>query len=223
MTSDDDTPHMTEADRVSQTRFGPRPVPKGHTAAGSSPHRPMRSSRVIPSAPLSPDGRRPYPTPALLSKVIVWGGVALGVAGVTAGTLLATRKLAGAIADDRPDRPVPPTLAVKPAATQPRDMSTAGLHPKATSSARRAVPQRNIARDLTDTANDLSASLNGVAQSLIGAFDGFQRVATQARGIMAEFSLAADQVRSVMGSSPAHPRPEAPPMREDDENRRHGL
>lgn len=201
---DDDTqipgqaPRLTEADRTSETRFGPRPVPEGHRTASPYPHRPMRSSRIIPSAPMSPDGRRGYPAPSLSARIILWGGVALGVAGVTAGAVLATRKLAGAIAD-APARPAPAARAgmaaanpqTPPVARQP----VAGTSPRA--------PRGNVARELTATANDLSTSLDGVARSLVGAFMGFRQVASHANHILREFSDTADQVRSFLKPAPA--------------------
>lgn len=138
-----------------------------------------------------PRGRPP--APLLSARLIVWGGVALGVAGVTAGTLLATRKLADAIADDASPR--------HPAAARPASARTR--------------PRGNVAQDLTRTADDLSASLIGVAQALLSAFTAFRQVAAQANGMVREFSETADQVRNVMhGSGPheagAAPGPRAP-------------
>lgn len=201
MTRDDDPHRLTEADRDSDTRFGPRPVPKGHRTASPYPHRPMRSSRIIPSAPMSPDGRSAYPTPALSSKIIVWGGVALGVAGLTAGTLLALRKLSGGDTGGLRARPGQQNQASREA-VRPTAESLSQRAPRATPHAARkpsAPSQRNIAHDLTRTATDLSASLNGVAQSVLGAVGSFRKVAMQAGDIMAEFSHAAEQVRAMTG------------------------
>lgn len=224
MNRDDDPHRLTEADRESETRFGPRPVPKGHRTASPYPHRHIPSSRVIPSAPMSPDGKRPYPAPALSSKVMVWGGVALGVAGITAGALLAARRLAGAIADDpAPRGPVAPLTAhARPQPPRQTAAEVGGPRPA-------AAPRTNMARDLTRTANDLSNSLNGVAQALVEAFDGFRRVASQANDTISEFSRTADQLRGLMRGAvpPRHPDaaspPDAPVQRHDDDLRRHRL
>ncbi len=73
--SEDDPNHLTEADRTSETRFGPRPVPEGHRPPGSHPLRALKASR-----------RAAARGPSLSAKIIVWGGVGLGVAvGVAVG------------------------------------------------------------------------------------------------------------------------------------------
>lgn len=190
---DQNTPR-TEADRTSQTRFGPRPVPKDHLVGG---HR-------------AQTGR--HPQPSLSTKLIVWGGVALAVAGGTAGALMATRKIANLIADE--PAPHPSRLTVAPA---PRPRSEPHPTPAPAPRARPASePPRNIARELTQTAQHLSGSLNGVAGSLLQAFEGFRRVAAEANGIVSEFARTADQVRTVMRGldrTPTQP-PQARPARE---------
>ncbi|MCF3973897.1 hypothetical protein [Paracoccus salsus] len=244
--TDDDIHNLTEADRTSQTRFGPRPVPKGHKTASPYPHKPMRASRVIPSAPMSPDGRHAYPAPSLSSKIIVWGGVALGVAGLTAGALMAARKLSDSGSEDRP-RPhrratkqrthAPAFAGMTPdeqeavrrrVRDQARRDSRESAQARATAAERRAPPRGNLAHELTDTANDLSRSLNGVAQSLVAAFQGFRSVAAQAKAIVSEFAEAAESVRSALrdGHDDGRPAADQPARRGDDdpdERRRHNL
>ena len=46
----------TDADITSETRFGPRPVPKGHRR----PAGPQDYRRIPPSGDVSPDGKRAY-------------------------------------------------------------------------------------------------------------------------------------------------------------------
>lgn len=216
MSHDKDPHHLTEADRDSETRFGTRRVPDGHRTGSPYPHRHIKSSRIIPSAPVSPDGRSAYPRPALSSKIIVWGGVALGVAGLTTATLLAARKISDVISDD--PQPMPR------AARQPPAEAAVAPPPKSPKSLQ--APRGNIAQDMTRTANDLSSSLNGVAQTLLGAFSGFQRVASQANEIMSEFSHAADQLRAMTGRAAepsASPPGDAPAPQRPDDARRHRL
>lgn len=188
ITRDDDMQQRTGAGEAAQASFGSRPAPKGHQTAGPYPHRPMRSSRIIPSTPPSSVGRRADADPSLSARLIVWGGVALGMAGLTAATLLATRKLAGTIADDPApvSRPARPGFVAEPVAKQ------------VTRQDARVAPRRKVARDLTRTANDLSASIDGVAKSVLGAFQGFRQVSSQANGLVREFAETADQVRTVL-------------------------
>ncbi|MFN3524567.1 MAG: hypothetical protein ACK4YU_00645 [Paracoccus sp. (in: a-proteobacteria)] len=212
MSRHDPHPDLTEADRDSETRFGIRPVPEAHRTASPYPHRKMPSSRIVPSGKVSPDGRRIWPEPSLAAKVIVWGGIAAGVAGVTAAAAIAARKLAGH------DRPVPEVIVARPVAAprfaaideeereeirrrvraQARDDSRAAAKVRAEASRKRSS-RGNAARNLTATATDLSTGLNGVVQSVLGAFDAFQRVAGQTRGILGEFTAAADQIRAMTG------------------------
>ena len=225
----DPHPEMTEADRPSQTRFGVRPVPEGHRTAAPYAHRKLRSSAIPPSGPGSPDGRRPWPAPSTTAKAVVWGGVVVGAAGLAAGTVMILR----ALSDDRPSprRPEGHGQARSwrndnPAALAPR---YAGLSEDEREAMRRRVRAQarrdgaekaalragarrggggvqNFARELTDTANHLSTGLNGVANSLVGAFEAFRKVAAQAHGIVGEFTSAADELRGVLrqgGSAPA--------------------
>lgn len=228
----DSHPEMTEADRDSETRFGIRPVPEGHRTAAPYAHRPMRSSRIPPSGPVSPDGRRTWPAPSGTAKVIVWGGVALGLAGIAAGTAMAVQALSG---DDRPnDRQKhdrswrnddPRALAPRYAGldedereamrrrvrAQARRDAEAGAAVRARAS-RSRKSGGNFAQDLTRTANELSTGLNSVAQSLVSAFDAFRKVASQAQGIVGEFTTAADEFRGMLGTKRGtEPRQETSP------------
>ncbi|WP_347138714.1 hypothetical protein [Paracoccus sp. SSK6] len=216
-THDDDRP-QTEADRTSETRFGPRPVPSGHHGPKPS----FQARRVIASGRMSPDGRSAYPTPALGTKIAVWGGIALGVAGGTAAAVYAVRAIADAISDDpRPRHPQRKFNAprfgqmdederqamrrrvraqehadhqqasrLRAEASQHRDAPKAYKAPKA--------PKGNFVEDLIHTSTRLSESLEGVAKSLAVAMDGFRSVARQATEVVSEFAATADQLRAAL-------------------------
>lgn len=226
----DPHPELTEADRPSQTRFGVRPVPEGHRTAAPYDHRKMRSSAIPPSGPVSPDGRRPWPAPSTTAKAVVWGGVVVGAAGLAAGTVMILR----ALSDDTPasrrneGRAQAQTWRNdNPAALAPR---YAGLSEDEREAMRRRVRAQakrdgekkaalragarrsggsvqNFAKDLTDTANHLSTGLNGVATSLVGAFEAFRKVAAQAHGIVGEFTTAADELKGMLRQGNSAPAP----------------
>lgn len=236
----DPHPELTEADRTSQTRFGPRPVPEGHKTASPYPHRKMVSSKIPPSGRVSPDGRSAWPEPSTAAKVVVWGGVALGMAGIAAAASLAVRALSG---DDRAPEPAyrPRNGGPRPVAPRfaeldedDREAVRRRVRAQARDDSRHAARLRaeagrgrggNIAKDLTRTATDLSEGLNGVAQSLVGAFQSFRGVSHQATSIVGDFVAAADQLRAVLNGAPG-PQPKAPgtsdparPLRADDRTR----
>ncbi|WP_295043896.1 hypothetical protein [uncultured Paracoccus sp.] len=232
---------LTEADRTSQTRFGPRPVPPGH-------HGPQ-ARRVIPSGRVSSSGRSSHPTPSTGAKIALWGGVALGVAGGTAAALFAIRKIAEAISDD--DRPgsgrsnqshharhgrnhAAPRFARldeddreamrRRVREQDRQDRQEAARLRAEASRRRpapAAPKRkkaNFAEGLIDTSTRLSQSLEGVAKSMAIAVESFRGVAGQATGIVQDFAGAADQLRSALRGEHVQD-----PQRRDDDNRTHRL
>ncbi|MBC9248257.1 hypothetical protein H4P12_16410 [Paracoccus sp. 11-3] len=227
MPSDKDTYRLTEADRTSETRFGPRPVPPGHRTGAGYPYQDRAASH----------GRSDHPAASLTSKIVVWGGIALGVAGATAATVMAARKVGDMMRDDvseKPARPRPYTpqqehVAPRFAAMDDDEQEAMRRRVRAraradeedaarlrvAASRRRRKPKRNFAQDLTETASSLSSGLDGVTKSLASAFQGFRSVATQATGIVSEFVLAAEQLRSVLrGSEQA-----GQPARRDDHQR----
>ncbi|MTD98695.1 hypothetical protein GIY56_00150 [Paracoccus sp. YIM 132242] len=235
-THDDDRP-MTEADRTSETRFGPRPVPPGHHGPKPS----FQARRVIASGNVSPDGRSSYPTPSLGAKIAVWGGVAVGVAGGTAAAVLAVRKIADAVSgsshakhphrkfnaprfvemdEDERDAMRRRVRAQDHADRQEfsRLRAEASQHrhdrkPKA--------PKRkgNFVEDLIHTSTRLSESLEGVAKSLSVAMDSFRSVAGQATGVVSEFASTADQLRSALRGD----QPKAAQREAGDSDRAHRL
>ncbi|RJE79987.1 hypothetical protein [Paracoccus sp. JM45] len=234
----DPHPELTEADRTSQTRFGPRFVPEGHRTPSPYPHRKMVSSAVPPSGDVSPDGKEIWPEPSLSAKIIVWGGMALGVAGITAASAIAARKLVGSDQPPAPRRsgpaPVAPRFAEMDenereavrrrvrAQARKDSLRTARLRAQAGQGRDKA----NFAQDLTRTATELTDGLNGVAQSLVTAFDSFRGVSRQATTIVGDFVAAADQLKAMVngapGPKPAPARPATPPVKGEDD-RTHRL
>lgn len=207
----DDNRPMTEADRTSETRFGPRPVPKGH-------HMP-RSRRAVPSGRVSPDGRSSHPSPAAGTKIAVWGGIALGVAGGTAAAVLAIRKIAEAISDDshssdqlrhhaaprfaRLDEDEREAMRRRVRMQDQEDRrEVARLRAEASrrrsSASKPKVRKGNFAESLIETSTKLSESLEGVAKSMALAVESFRSVSGQATDIVREFAGAADQLRSAL-------------------------
>lgn len=219
-TTHDSNRPLTEADRTSETRFGPRPVPKGH-------HSPQ-SRRTIASGRMSPDGRSSYPTPGLGAKIAVWGGVALGVAGGTAAAVYAVRAIADAISSDpQPDRSrrySAPTFAqmepedreamrrrvraqdredrqeiARLRADAAQQRSAGSSAPDARRSAKPAKSSKgNFVDDLIEKSDKLSRSLEGLAKSLSVAVVGFRSVAQQATEIVSEFASSAEHLRAAL-------------------------
>ena len=158
-----------------------------------------------------------------MAKVLVWGGVLLGVAGLTAGTILATRKVSDLLAGDSPQPPRnrAGTLAPRFADLDEderemvRVIGDGGVHPvfvgkepppDAVIAARRraeAARRRHAARpaslsEIAQTASGLTAGVNGLAAALSGAFHGFRSVAAEASTVIGEFAAAAKQIRGLM-------------------------
>lgn len=220
-THDHDRP-MTEADRTSETRFGPRPVPPGHHGPKPS----LQSRRVIASGRMSPDGRSSYPAPSLGAKIAVWGGVAVGVAGGTAAAVLAVRKIADAMSGDsgsgqfRRQYNAPRFVEMdederESMRRRVRDQDRADRQDVARLRAeasrhrhdgkpRSRKPKGNFVEDLIQTSTRLSESLEGIAKSVSVAMDGFRGVARQATEVVAEFADTADQLRAALKGE--HPR-----------------
>ncbi|MBU3029233.1 hypothetical protein [Paracoccus marinaquae] len=165
--------------------------------------------------------RRPETSPT--GQAIIWGGVALGVAGLTAAAMLTARRLAGAgdvsrlqadrAADDTPQarrfarpEPTPRHAPRERARRDPRD-----------------APRRNPAQDLTETADALSGSLNNAVDTFVGAFAAFRGIASQVPWIIDEFSAAADQVRTILNKREAPSDDGADGASRKDERRMHRL
>lgn len=184
----------TDADTISYTRFGPRPVPKGHRR----PAGPHESRRIPPHGDVSPDGSRVWPRPSLMTRWLVWGGTAIAAAALTAGTVLAARHVGDML--ESKQKPLPPA---KP---QPKRASTAFQpQPRPASAPRRPrAPRPGLMEEVNTNTAHLTGSLDQVMKSVTAAFAGFRTVAGQASTIMREFQTAADLARGVF--NPAGPR-----------------
>lgn len=200
---------MTEADVTSQTRFGPRPPPSGHHPARG----PRDYRRVPPHGDVSPDGRHAYPRPSPLAKWIVWGGTGLAAAAVTAGTVIAARKVADMISghdeprrdrdrdrDDRrdPDQAPAPRLHLSaPPEPTERDEPTP----------RNSQRRLGLMEEIEANTATLSNSVDNVMHSVTAALLGFRGVAGQANDILREFGDAADMLRAILGRQADHSAP----------------
>ncbi|AXC49103.1 hypothetical protein DRW48_04860 [Paracoccus suum] len=65
-----------------------------------SPH---PSRRTPPSGKVTPNGKRAYPRPSQSAKLLIWGGMGVAAAALTAGTILGVRAVVDAIAGDEHD------------------------------------------------------------------------------------------------------------------------
>lgn len=190
--------------------------PEFQRAGGQDAPYPPRSSRIPPLAPLSPDGRRVWPRPSLTTKIVVWGGIAAATAAATAGAVMLGRAAVDALSgDDSASRRADPRVPRDPATLAPRfaeldEDEREAMRKRARERARtqmqrdrkarvRAAERRNIVADVSESAAELSGSLNSVAASVDRAFGSFRNVAAQSRTIFTEFGAAADLVRDVIG------------------------
>lgn len=86
------------------------------------PAGPDESRPIPPHGPVSPDGRTPWPQPSPAARAVVYGGLALAVAGLTVGTVYLGRRLTGT------DEPAPlHAAAPQPARRRRRPSALAGL------------------------------------------------------------------------------------------------
>ena len=133
-------------------------APAGDDRRGEAPNSPYESRRIPPSGDVSPDGQRIWPRPSLAAKVLVWGGTGIAAAALTAGTILAARRLgeiAGGGSHHREDAPRPQSraAAAPPVRTAPPASSPAHLAPRfadLADEARDAMIARSRHRELED-------------------------------------------------------------------------
>ncbi|WP_134726355.1 hypothetical protein [Paracoccus luteus] len=67
------------------------PIDRSQETYRPSPYPPQKT---LPHGDVSPDGSRAWPEPSMTSRVLVYGGAAVAAAAVTAGAVLAVRKVA---------------------------------------------------------------------------------------------------------------------------------
>jgi len=200
----------TEADEVSETRFGPRPVPEGHRHPSGSPE----SRHIPPHGDVSPDGRHAYPRPSALAKWVVWGGTGLAAAALTAGTVYAARHIADMISghdDGKPRRRRAPPPQRREDAPQPR-MGFAAPADRMADPAPAPRPRASRASlmdEIEANTASLSHSVEDVMRTVTTAVEGFRGVAGQASAIVREFADAADLVRDIIDRRPPDRGPAA--------------
>ncbi|MBU2959056.1 hypothetical protein Q4511_08845 [Paracoccus sp. 1_MG-2023] len=184
----------------------PRDIPTGRSGKPAGPIPGIRDERAFRGG-----------------QAAVWGGVALGVAGLTAATIMSVRRLTERpeTRADTPTRhdttPSEPVLAPgfaeltaeereairQRVREQAREDYAAAARERVEASAKRNKRRKsNTAKDLTKTATELTASLTGVATAVAAASKAFRSVSGEAPGIMGEFVAAADQLRSMLNGSP---------------------
>ncbi len=239
----DDRPPIThtDADTASDTRFGPRPVPEGHRR----PAGPTESRRIPPHGDVSPDGRHVWPRPSATAKWLVWGGTALGVAALTAGTVIAARHVLGLSSGDENRPRARGSVAPRFADLSPEEREAMRQRARARESldARRGAhlraeamrnappqaraPRPGLLQEVEANTASMSNGVDNLMRSLGAAMTGFRTVAGQAGAIMREFGDAADLVRGLLGRdtgaaqagarNPRAPnhRTGAPPHRDD--------
>lgn len=216
---DQDRPPILEtgADTPGDTRFGPRPVPKGHR----HPAGPSESRRIPPHGDVSPDGHRVWPRPSPTAKWLVWGGTALAAAAVTVGAVIAARHVLDALSDkdaDRDSRHGGPRSGLAPRfadlspdereamrrRAQSRDDEDARhlARLRAEAEQARAVerPRRRPRRaSFAQEVETNAASLRSGIESLMMGVTAFRSVASQASGIMREFDGASGIIGAILG------------------------
>ncbi|MFD1882398.1 hypothetical protein [Paracoccus pacificus] len=181
---------------------------------------PYNAQRIIPHGDVSLDGRAAYPSPSLSSKIIVWGGLAVGVAGLTAASVMAARGVAHLIAgddDDKDDaRPMRRTARRRPGQPmRPRarvtamegsrgfaefqhqvDEMTGAEGPPRPQRPRRPARRRPQPRQAGMMEN-VSDGFGRLASTISGAIAGLQYVAREAGGLISSFADTADNLRGV--------------------------
>lgn len=145
------------------------------------PTGPDESRPVPPHGPVSPDGRHVWPQPSQTARVVVYGGVVLGAAGLTAAAVLLGRRRMGS---DGPARPAaaPPVFAPLP---EPPPAPTVAPRP-------RRRPARHPVRRLAD----LTHAVRDASGFITMALAGFRSVANNAEGLSQQFHGLADAWRA---------------------------
>ncbi|AGT07831.1 hypothetical protein JCM7686_0722 [Paracoccus aminophilus JCM 7686] len=129
MTKVDAMTDRSETDRLlsdtgedREPRLGSRPAQDEPFAFGS----PYESRRIPPSGDVSPDGSRIWPQPSTTSKLLVWGGMGIAAAALTAGAVIAGRHVGEMIRGE--DKPQP--RAPRPNPARPDEVRMATLAPR---------------------------------------------------------------------------------------------
>ncbi|WJS84440.1 hypothetical protein [Paracoccus sp. TOH] len=231
MRSQDEPPaDHTEADVTSETRFGPRPVPEGHRRPAAH----HESRRIPPHGDVSPDGTRPWPHPSRGAKWLTWGGTTLAAAALTAGTVIAARRVIDLLSEDEPPRrrgSLAPRFAEMDQAereamrrrTLQREAEAAREAARIRAEAERGrprprrQPRQSLMQEVDANTASLAQGVESVMRSVSSAMAGFRSVAGQATTIMQEFGDAAALAQGIFGRQgreeadtprPRHPQPD---------------
>lgn len=152
--------------------------------APRGPRAPLESRHIPPHGDVSPDGRRAYPRPSPLARWIVWGGTGLAAAAVTAGAVIAARRLVDAVAPARPD---PPPRRPEASFGPRRDAVDA--------TAPRASQRPGLMQEIETNTAALAGSIDEVMRSVALAATGLRGVVSDAHAILREFGDAAELLR----------------------------
>lgn len=119
----------------------PLTAPPGEVDRSQETYTPSsrRPRRVPPSGDVSYDGSRPWPRPALSSKLLVWGGIGVAAAAASAGAVLGVRAILGR-GDDEEE------AALEEARERARRRSSGTSSSTGTSTRRSGLLRRSSAR-----------------------------------------------------------------------------
>ncbi|SFA44078.1 hypothetical protein SAMN04487972_103160 [Paracoccus halophilus] len=173
------------------------------------------SRRIPPHGDVSPDGSRTWPRPSAQAKWLVWGGTALAVAALTAGTVIAGRHLLAALSDESPPprarRAMAPRFADladeereairQRARARELDDDRRAARLRAEAMRKRRAGRRSGGPGLLQEVETNTASLSNGVDNLMGALAsallGFREVAAQAGSIVRDFGDTADLIRDL--------------------------
>lgn len=175
----------------------------------SRPAGPDESRAIPPRSPVSPGGNTTWPRPSLAARIMVYGGVALGVAGVTAAAVSLIH--GSRRSDDR--RPAMPAPA---AGGNPREPASSFALPPLPRSRRKKPPLHlgDITRSVDDASRFLSAALTGL-----------RSVTDHAQGLYGRYRDLADTFQPATEPPPNREGAAGPraPFRDASERRTHRL
>lgn len=107
--TDDDKAKISYADIPTETRMGQRPVPEGHLSAEELDERRADMPRRRRHGPRRLHAKG-APPPSLTGRILVWGGIGVAAAAVTAAAVMAGRHIGEIFADDHRTPSTPPNL-----------------------------------------------------------------------------------------------------------------
>lgn len=216
MSNHQDKEPVSFADVPTETRMGRRPVPEGHIPhSGAGRHR---------------------PAPSLTGRILVWGGIGVASAAVTAAAVIAGRQI-GEIFRHDPPKPRPHLAprfaemddearqAMRDRARARADADEFSRNRTRAQAAGEALheaqaPQRSFLAEANENVRHFGGAVAGAVAALATALGSFRNVARDTSGIMGEFDSAAKAVRSFLNPTG---KPAAKPAAPDDERRQHRL